>query len=194
MGEKFKVVQGSAAYVQNGLGAMASTVERTNNLVNFSVPFMSWIMIACLMAASAVLYFIPVRYVMSKRFRYQVIYFPSRYLIMIWGCVKFTKKLIRPHHVSSSEFLNFLSRVPDDPTLRMCKHISLQDPVLLQKEEERRNSRKGKDGGGGKDGATGPSGRSIAKRVSSFFDKSRTNSPAVKIRENISASKNTKND
>ena len=105
---------------------------------------------------------------------------------MLWGCVKFTKKLIRPHHVSSSEFLNFLSRVPDDPTLSMCKQISLQDPVLLQKEEERRNSKKGRDGGGAQ---SGPGGRSIAKRVSSFFDKSRTSSPAVKFRE-MQANKN----
>lgn len=107
-----------------------------------------------------------------------------RYLIMLWGCIKFSKKLIRPDHVSSSEFLAFLSRVPDDPTMSMCKQLSLQDPVLLQKEEEKRNSRKGRSGGSGEQGPGGP-GKSIVKRVSSFFDKNRGSSPAVKAREAV---------
>ena len=62
---------------------------------------------------------------------------------MLWGCRKFSKKLIQPDHVPSSEFLNFLSRVPDEVTVRKCKQLSIKDPVLVAKEDERRVSRDG---------------------------------------------------
>ncbi len=39
---------------------------------------------------------------------------------MIWGVNKFSKKLRNPNYVPSSELLNFLSRVPDGPTLEKC--------------------------------------------------------------------------
>ena len=65
----------------------------------------------------------------------------ARYLIMMWGCRKFSKKLINPDHVPSSELLNFLSRVPDEVTVRKCKQLSIKDPVLVAKEDERRASR-----------------------------------------------------
>ena len=60
---------------------------------------------------------------------------------MLWGCRKFSKKLINPDHVPSSELLNFLSRVPDDVMVRKCKQLSIKDPVLTAKEDERRTSR-----------------------------------------------------
>ena len=53
--------QDAAAYVQNGIGMMASTAERIHNLTNFLVPFMSWITVAALTAAALVLYLIPIR-------------------------------------------------------------------------------------------------------------------------------------
>merc|ERR1719507_171227 len=58
VGERLKAVQDAAAYVQNGIGMMASTVERINNLTSFLVPFMSWITVAALTAAALVLYLI----------------------------------------------------------------------------------------------------------------------------------------
>jgi len=161
VGERLKAVQDAAAYVQNGIGMMASTVERINNLTSFLVPFMSWITVVALMAAALVLYLIPIRY-----------------LIMLWGCRKFSKKLIQPDHVPSSEFLNFLSRVPDEVTVRKCKQLSIKDPVLVAKEDERRVSRKGRIGcSTDSEGA----GITIAKRVSTFFEKSRTNPPATAL-------------
>jgi len=154
VGEKLKAVQDAAAYVQNGIGMMASTAERINNLASFLVPFMSWLTVVALTAAALVLYIIPIRY-----------------LIMLWGCRKFSKKLINPDHVPSSELLNFLSRVPDDVTVRKCKQLNVKDPVLVAKEDERRTSRKGTD-------SSESSGITIAKRVSSFFEKSRAHSSA----------------
>ena len=161
VGERLKAVQDAAAYVQNGIGMFASTAERINNLTSFLVPFMSWIAVAVLTAAALVLYLIPIRY-----------------LIMAWGCRKFSKKLINPNHVPSSELLNFLSRVPDEVTVRKCKQLSIKDPVLVAKEDERRTSRKGR-AGGGTDSESG--GITIVKRVSTFFEKSRTNSPATAL-------------
>ena len=105
---------------------------------------------------------------------------PIRYLIMLWGCRKFSKKLLNPDHVPSSELLNFLSRVPDDPTVRKCKELSVMDPVLVAKENERRSSKKEKEKGGG-DAGSDAGNATIVKRVSSFFDKSRTSSPSTAL-------------
>lgn len=44
----------------------------------------------------------------------------NRWIVMIWGVNKFSKKLRNPNHVTSSELFNFLSRVPDRPTLEKC--------------------------------------------------------------------------
>jgi hypothetical protein len=38
---------------------------------------------------------------------------PLRYLIMLWGLNKFTKKLRNPNAIPNNELLDFLSRVPD---------------------------------------------------------------------------------
>ena len=154
-------MQGAAADVQRGIGAMASAAERANNLASFSVPFMSWIAVIVLMAASLVLYLIPIRY-----------------LVMLWGCRKFSKKLMNPNHVPSSELLNFLSRVPDDPTMRKCKQLNLKDPILAAKENERRSSKKDKGGGDAELDAGSPT---IVKRVSSFFEKNRPSSPSTAL-------------
>lgn len=64
------------------------------------MPFLSWLLIIVLIVGIFVLYYIPIRY-----------------LVMLWGVNKFTRKLIRPHAVINNELLDFLSRVPDDETL-----------------------------------------------------------------------------
>ncbi len=73
----------------------------------------------------------------------------------------------RPDHVPSSELFNFLSRVPDDPTLSRCKPLSVMDEDLLREEEERKGGGGGAGGGGG-GGDTLTAGK-LAKKVSSFF-------------------------
>lgn len=44
-------------------------------------------------------------------------YIPVRYLVMMWGVNKFSRKLLRPHSMVNNELLDFLSRVPDDELL-----------------------------------------------------------------------------
>lgn len=67
------------------------------SLLNFSVPFLSYLAIVLLIAVTIVLYYIPIRY-----------------LIMGWGINKFTRKILRPHTIPNNELLDLLSRVPDN--------------------------------------------------------------------------------
>ena len=53
-----------------------------------------------------------------------------RFLLIVWGVNKFTKKLIRPNYVPNNELLDFLSRVPDDEEILDYHEMRLQeDPV-----------------------------------------------------------------
>lgn len=36
---------------------------------------------------------------------------------MMWGVIKFSKRIIRPHAVTNNEVLDLLSRIPDDEEL-----------------------------------------------------------------------------
>lgn len=67
---------------------------------NFSVSELSWLAVILLSVAVLVLHFIPIRV-----------------LLLLWGFVKFSRRLIRPHAVINNEVLDLLSRVPDDDQL-----------------------------------------------------------------------------
>lgn len=64
---------------------------------NWTVPFLSFLACLVLAAATVALYFIPLRYI-----------------VLIWGINKFTKKLRNPYAIDNNELLDFLSRVPSD--------------------------------------------------------------------------------
>ncbi|XP_066982958.1 multiple C2 and transmembrane domain-containing protein isoform X19 [Macrobrachium rosenbergii] len=121
--ERLQVIQEVTLTVQNAIGYIASLCESCKNTFNFSVPFLSWLLILVLIVGTVVLYFIPVRY-----------------LVMMWGVNKFSRKLFRPHSMVNNEVLDFLSRVPDDETLRDCRELR---PVP-HSEEKRRDQRKKK--------------------------------------------------
>ncbi|XP_050731196.1 multiple C2 and transmembrane domain-containing protein-like isoform X3 [Eriocheir sinensis] len=122
--ERLQAIQEVTATVQNAIGAIASLFESVNNTFNFSVPFLSWLLIIVLFVGTFVLYYIPIRY-----------------LVMLWGVNKFTRKLIRPHAVINNELLDFLSRVPDDETLRDCRELRM---VAQLHDDKRRDNRKKK--------------------------------------------------
>lgn len=67
------------------------------SLINFSVPFLSYLAILLLFGATVVLYYVPIRY-----------------LIMGWGINKFTRKILRPNTIPNNELLDLISRVPDN--------------------------------------------------------------------------------
>uniref|UniRef100_A0A2K5VJR8 Multiple C2 and transmembrane domain-containing protein 2 n=1 Tax=Macaca fascicularis TaxID=9541 RepID=A0A2K5VJR8_MACFA len=95
--ERIYMVQDIVSTVQNILEEIASFGERIKNTFNWTVPFLSSLACLILAAATIILYFIPLRYI-----------------ILIWGINKFTKKLRNPYSIDNNELLDFLSRVPSD--------------------------------------------------------------------------------
>uniref|UniRef100_A0A3Q0T2W4 Multiple C2 domains, transmembrane 2a n=1 Tax=Amphilophus citrinellus TaxID=61819 RepID=A0A3Q0T2W4_AMPCI len=95
--DKIHMVQEVVLAVQNVLGEIANIGERIKNIFNWSVPFLSFLACLVLFVAAALLYFIPLRYI-----------------VLIWGINKFTKKLRNPYTIDHNEILDFLKRVPSD--------------------------------------------------------------------------------
>ncbi|XP_005320159.2 multiple C2 and transmembrane domain-containing protein 2 isoform X1 [Ictidomys tridecemlineatus] len=95
--ERIYMVQDIVSTVQNILEEIASFGERIKNTFNWTVPFLSFLACLILAVATITLYFIPLRYI-----------------ILIWGINKFTKKLRNPFAIDNNELLDFLSRVPSD--------------------------------------------------------------------------------
>ncbi|XP_013873452.1 multiple C2 and transmembrane domain-containing protein 2 [Austrofundulus limnaeus] len=95
--DKIHMVQDIIITVQNLLDDVACLGERIKNTFNWSVPFLSGLALLIFVIAAVFTYFISVRYV-----------------ILIWGINKFTKKLRNPYSIDNNEVLDFLSRVPSD--------------------------------------------------------------------------------
>uniref|UniRef100_A0A4X1TI69 Multiple C2 and transmembrane domain-containing protein 1 n=1 Tax=Sus scrofa TaxID=9823 RepID=A0A4X1TI69_PIG len=93
---KIYAIQEVCISVQNILDEV-SFGERIKNTFNWTVPFLSWLAIVALCAFTVILYFIPLRYI-----------------VLVWGINKFTKKLRSPYAIDNNELLDFLSRVPSD--------------------------------------------------------------------------------
>ncbi|XP_050005084.1 multiple C2 and transmembrane domain-containing protein 2 isoform X1 [Alexandromys fortis] len=95
--ERIYMVQDIVSTAQNILEEVASFGERIKNMFNWTVPFLSLLACLILVIATVALYFIPLRYI-----------------ILLWGINKFTKKLRNPYSIDNNELLDFLSRVPSD--------------------------------------------------------------------------------
>lgn len=83
--------------IQDITGNIASYLERISNTFTFKVPFLSYLMMFCLIVATILLYLVPLRYI-----------------VLAWGINKFTKKLRNPNAIDNNELVDFLSRVPDN--------------------------------------------------------------------------------
>ncbi|KAH9497246.1 Multiple C2 and transmembrane domain-containing protein 2 [Dermatophagoides farinae] len=94
--EKLQTVQDLSTLVMLIIGQIASYIERCKNATNFTVPYLTWLAVICMSMATIVLYFIHIRY-----------------LILLWGINKFTKKFRSPDSINNNEIIDFLSRVPD---------------------------------------------------------------------------------
>ncbi|XP_037877125.1 multiple C2 and transmembrane domain-containing protein isoform X5 [Bombyx mori] len=117
--ERLQAIQEVTQTVQNAIGYVASLGEAVKNLMNFTVPYLSYLAITMLFGAMLVLYVIPLRY-----------------LLMAWGINKFARKILRPHTIPNNEVLDLLSRVPDDETLLDCRELKTHPP------NERKDARK----------------------------------------------------
>ncbi|XP_041642947.1 multiple C2 and transmembrane domain-containing protein 1-like [Cheilinus undulatus] len=107
---KLYAIQDVCISVQNALDEVASYGERIKNTFNWTVPFLSWLAIVALGVATIIIYFIPLRYI-----------------VLIWGVNKFTKKLRDPYTIDNNELLDFLSRVPSDVQVVQYRELKL-DP------------------------------------------------------------------
>ncbi|XP_077318508.1 multiple C2 and transmembrane domain-containing protein 1 isoform X1 [Lithobates pipiens] len=103
---KLYAIQEVCVSVQGVLDEVASLGERIKNTVNWTVPFLTWLAIITLCVVTAVLYFIPLRY-----------------LVLLWGINKFTKKIRSPYTIDNNEILDFLSRVPSDVQLVQYREL-----------------------------------------------------------------------
>nr|XP_057944774.1 multiple C2 and transmembrane domain-containing protein 2 isoform X3 [Doryrhamphus excisus] len=95
--EKIHMVQDIVISLQVFLDEVACFGERIKNTFNWSEPFLSTLALLLFVTATVLTYFIPVRYI-----------------ILIWGINKFTKRLRNPYSIDNNEVLDFLSRVPSD--------------------------------------------------------------------------------
>ncbi|XP_053287662.1 multiple C2 and transmembrane domain-containing protein 2 isoform X2 [Pleuronectes platessa] len=95
--EKIHMVQETIITLQNLLDTIACFGERIKNTFNWSVPFLSALALLVFTIGAVLTYFIPIRYV-----------------VLIWGINKFTKKLRNPYSIDNNEVLDFLTRVPSD--------------------------------------------------------------------------------
>ncbi|XP_050443111.1 multiple C2 and transmembrane domain-containing protein isoform X2 [Adelges cooleyi] len=108
--DRVVAVQEVTQLVQNTIGDIASLGEKIINLLNFSVPFLSYLSIVLLIAVTVVLYCVPIRY-----------------LIMAWGINKFTRKILRPNTIPNNELLDLLSRVPDNEEMISYKELKANE-------------------------------------------------------------------
>ncbi|XP_072291133.1 multiple C2 and transmembrane domain-containing protein 2 [Eucyclogobius newberryi] len=117
--DKIHMVQEVVLVVQNVLEEIANIGERVKNICNWSVPFMSCMACLVLFVATALLYFIPLRY-----------------LVLICGVNKFTKKLRNPYTIDNNEMLDFLQRIPSD--VQKVQYSSLCAPAGGSQPQRRR--------------------------------------------------------
>jgi len=104
--EKLEAVTNICTTVQNQLDGIASFAERIKNTFNWSVPFCSYLLMFILTIGTILLYLLPLRYI-----------------LLVWGINKFTKKIRKPNAVGNNELLDFLSRVPSDPELKQRRRL-----------------------------------------------------------------------
>ncbi|NXI26690.1 MCTP1 protein, partial [Sterrhoptilus dennistouni] len=114
-------IQEVCVTVQNILDEIASFGERIKNTFNWTVPFLSWLAIVALSVFTVILYFIPLRYI-----------------VLVWGINKFTKKIRNPYAIDNNEILDFLSRVPSDVQV-MQYHELKQDPTHSPSKRKKNN-------------------------------------------------------
>ncbi|XP_064356004.1 multiple C2 and transmembrane domain-containing protein 1 isoform X2 [Dromaius novaehollandiae] len=118
---KLYAIQEVCVSVQNVLDEVASFGERIKNTFNWTVPFLSWLAIVALSVFTIILYFIPLRYI-----------------VLVWGINKFTKKLRSPYAIDNNELLDFLSRVPSDVQV-VQYHELKQDPSHSPSKRKKNN-------------------------------------------------------
>ncbi|XP_065836716.1 multiple C2 and transmembrane domain-containing protein 1-like isoform X2 [Oscarella lobularis] len=108
--QKYQAILDVCLNVQTITDWLACLGERIKNTFTWTVPFQSVLAIVVLSVAAVIFYFVP-----------------PRYLVLLWGINKFTKRLRKPHFIPNNELLDFLSRLPSDNEITLwsgTKHPS----------------------------------------------------------------------
>jgi len=66
---------------------------------------------------------------------------PLRYVVLLWGINKFTKKLRKPNFIPNNELLDFLSRCPSNQQLQQWREITLATSQRLTVKQKRYNKK-----------------------------------------------------
>ncbi|WKX88596.1 hypothetical protein Q1695_008328 [Nippostrongylus brasiliensis] len=114
-------VQETLAVVQNTLVFICALLQRIRNTFNFTQPWLSWLAVSVLTVATILLYYVPLRWI-----------------IMVWGINKFTKKLRNPHYIDNNELLDYLSRIPCDKDLSEWREVKLSTAASNGKEKDKK--------------------------------------------------------
>ena len=93
------------------MGEVAGAIESLENVLNFSVPFISWFIYIFFLVVTIFLYFAPLRL-----------------LVHIWVVNRFRKGLLK-NRTDTNEVINFLSRVPDNEELVNNKIIPISNNI-----------------------------------------------------------------
>ncbi|XP_075166699.1 multiple C2 domain and transmembrane region protein isoform X1 [Haematobia irritans] len=119
--ERLQAIQEVSQTVQNTIGYLASLGESIKNTFNFSVPELTWLAVVLLIGAIIVLHYIPIRF-----------------LLLFWGIMKFSRRILRPNTIPNNELLDFLSRIPDDEEINQFREL----PPTSVTEAQRSNPKK----------------------------------------------------
>ncbi|CAM6031378.1 unnamed protein product, partial [Sphagnum compactum] len=125
--ERLQAIQEASQTVQNTIGYLAALGESVKNVFNFAVPELSWLTAFILFIACLILHYVPMRVI-----------------LLAWGLLKFSKRLVRPHVVPNNEVLDILSRVPDDDEMIMYRELSLHtspDPGPSNRRDQRKKQK-----------------------------------------------------
>lgn len=97
-------------------------VPLMHSLLNWRVPFLSTMAILVFLGGTVLFYTVPIRYV-----------------ILIWGINKYTKRLRKPNFISNNELLDFLSRCPTNKQLHQWAQVPL---TIYQKPSDTKTVKK----------------------------------------------------
>lgn len=98
---RLQSIQDTMLLIQAKSDFALALLDRIRNTFNFTVPFCSFLALVVLCVATILLYCVPLRWI-----------------LLIWGINKFSKRLRNPNYVDNNELLDFLSRVPTDKEIR----------------------------------------------------------------------------
>ena len=92
-----------------------------HSLLNWSVPFLSWMAILVFSGGAVLFYVVPIRYV-----------------VLVWGINKYTKRLRKPNFISNNELIDFISRCPTNKQLQQWNEIPIHKKLSEGKGSRKR--------------------------------------------------------